>query len=111
DALVMDERTMRLLIENHQELRSLLEYRFKQRVIADEQIAKEFDQKVGEIKIIRSIELASVAYKLGILDEYIPNLKEGKRILLDAVLWDTKFNGCAVTGKEIEEMEKDLLKQ
>lgn len=111
DALVMDERTMRLLIENHQEVRSLLEYRFKQKVSADLQTAQKFDQQLGEIKVIRSIELVIAAYKYGILDGYIPKLKEGKKILLDAVLWNVKFNGCAVTGKEIEEIEKYLLEQ
>ncbi len=109
EAVVMDERTLRLFIENSSEMEKLLEFRFKRDVIPDPKKIKQFSQQLQKVKIIRSIELVGVAYKLGILDDYIPKLKEGKKILLDAVLWGTKFNGCAVTGHEIEEIKKHLL--
>jgi hypothetical protein len=109
EAVVMDERTLRLFIENSSEMKKLLEFRFKREVIPDLKKIKQFSQQLQGVKIIRSIELVGVAYKLGILDDYIPKLKDGKKILLDAVLWGTKFNGCAVTGHEIEEIKNHLL--
>ncbi|MBR9683156.1 hypothetical protein GOV03_01310 [Candidatus Woesearchaeota archaeon] len=110
EAVVMDERTLRLFIENGLEMKKLLEYRFKRTVTPNLAKIKQFGQQLKGIKIIRSIELVGVAYKLGILNDYIPKLKEGKKSLLDAVLWATKFNGCAVTGHEIEELKQYLLK-
>jgi len=110
EGIVMDERTLRLFIENSLEMEKLLEIRFKEDVIPDHKRIKQFSQQLQGIKIIRSIELVGVAYKLGILDEYIPKLKDGRRILLDAVLWGTKFNGCAVTVRELNEMKNYLLK-
>lgn len=110
EAVVMDERTLRLFVENPTEMEKLLEIRFKRDVIPDSQKMRQFSQLMQGVKIVRSIELVGVAYKLGILDNYIPKLKDGKKILLEAVLWGTKFNGCAVTGEEIEDIENYLLK-
>lgn len=109
DAVVMDERTLRLFIENCSEMEKLLERRFHRDVTADHQKMKQFSRALKSIKIIRSIELVSVAYKLGLLNSYIPKRKQGKELLINSVLWATKFNGCAVTGHEIEEIKKSLL--
>lgn len=112
-AVVMDERTLRLFIENSGEMERLLERRFMKDVTADGGKIRQFSHQLQGIKIIRSVELVGVAYRLGLLDNYIPTgkeLREGRRIMLDAVLWGTKINGCAVTKEEIEEMERFLLK-
>ncbi|MBI4983319.1 hypothetical protein HZC32_01630 [Candidatus Woesearchaeota archaeon] len=109
EGIVMDERTLRLLVENGSELKSLLEHRFKKEVSADLGLLKQFGQQLKGIPIIRSVELVAAAYHLGLLDEYIPSQRQGKEILLDSVLWATKFNGCAVTEEEIEEIKGVLL--
>lgn len=110
EAVVMDERTLRLFIENSKEMEKLLEIRFKRDVVSIPGRIRQFSQKLKTIKIIRSIELVGVAYKIGILNEYIPKIKEGKATLIDSVLWATKFNGCAVTSHEIEELKRYLLR-
>ena len=51
------------------------------------------------IKIIRSTELAYVAYKKGLL-----RYKNGD--VLGAVLYGLKFKGAAISGDEIEEIKK-----
>ncbi|MAF99082.1 MAG: hypothetical protein CMH61_00565 [Nanoarchaeota archaeon] len=107
--IVMDERTTRLLIEKPTQLKKLLGRRLHTSVQPIPQNIKEFTTFVGKIKIIRSIELVAAAYKLGILNDYIPALRNGKSTLLDAVLWGTKYNGCAVTENEILEIKKTLL--
>ena len=109
DAVVIDERTLRLLIEESSAMEKLLEMRFKRDVKVDPIKIKQFSQQFKNLKIIRSIELVGVAYKLGLLNDYIPKLREGKKTLVDAVLWATKYNGCAVTNHEIEEMKLTLL--
>ncbi|PIN76906.1 hypothetical protein COV17_00455 [Candidatus Woesearchaeota archaeon CG10_big_fil_rev_8_21_14_0_10_36_11] len=108
--VVMDERTLRLLIESNKDMKSLLERRFKKDVSVNLTKMNEFSQNFKNVPIIRSIELVSVAYNLGLLDSYLPKRRDAKSTLLDAVLWATKFNGCAVTEHEIEEIKQFLLK-
>lgn len=108
--IIMDERTMRLLIEDGKALKTLLERRTNKSVEMDQDSIDQFHQAVGKVPIIRSIELAAVAYKFGILDAYLPKeLPNPKEKLLTAVLWNTKYNGCAVTDAEIAELRAYLL--
>ncbi len=108
--VVIDERTIRLLIENGKELKSLLERRTRKEVTLNMDHIKEFNSRLGKIKIIRSIELIGLAYILGILNEYLPvELNEPKKVLLESVLWDVKYNGCAVTDHEVIELKDYLL--
>ena len=108
--VVMDERTLRLFIENSAELQNILEYRFSRKIRADKTKIKQFSGQLQEMPIIRSTELVGIAYKLGLLDGFIPPGKDGKETLLDAVLWATKYNGCAITEHEIEEIKGYLLR-
>ncbi|MBI2668994.1 hypothetical protein HYX14_04070 [Candidatus Woesearchaeota archaeon] len=108
--VVMDERTLRLLIENSSELQKLLEVRFHKQVDVDLQKIREFQQQLGKPQIVRSSELISVAYQMGLLSGYAPKGEKGRTVLLDSVLWNAKFNGCAITEQEIEELKKVLLR-
>jgi len=108
-AVVIDERTLRLFIENNKEMEKLLEMRSHKNVTSDQARMDQFSQQLKGITIIRSIELVSVAYKLGLLNDYLPKMKGGKDILVNSVLWLTKYNGCAVTHHEIEEIKQFLL--
>ncbi len=108
-SIVMDERTLRLLIESGKDLTSLLSRRFHKEVTSDMQKIKDFQLRTKGVSIIRSVELVGVAYKLGLLNGYIPKLRKGKEKLVDSVLWATKYNGCALTSHEIEELKKTLL--
>jgi len=110
-AVVMDERTLRLFIENSAELELLLERRFGGNVIPQKKNITPFQKQFQGMAIIRSIELVSIAYKLGLLNSYLPDMKNGKEIVINSVLWATKYNGCAVTEHEIDEIKKFLLKK
>ncbi len=109
-AIAMDERTLRLFIEDCKDFKELLEKRFQSTITADAEKMKQFTVETRGITIIRSIELVGVAYKLGLLEGYVPQEKNGRGILVDSVLWAVKFNGCAVTEHEIEELKSVLLK-
>ncbi len=108
-SVVMDERTLRLFIENNKEMKHLLESRNRYKVVANKEKMDKLSFQLKGVPIIRSIELVAVAYKLGLLTSYIPEGKGGKEKLLDALLWATKYNGCSVTEDEIEEMKALLL--
>jgi hypothetical protein len=109
-ALVTDERTLRLFVESPADMEKLLERRFKKNVVSKPELMKNFSSQLQGMPIIRSTELISVAFKLGLLDEYIPKQKYGRKVLLDSVLWTLKYNGCAITEHEIEEIKLFLLK-
>jgi len=109
EGVVMDERTLRLFIENGGGMEELLEHRFHQDVKVNTDKMHRFVEQLQGIKIIRSIELVTVAYKMGLFEDYIPPGKGGKNLFLDSVLWETKHNGCAVTEGEITELKKLLM--
>src|SRR3989344_2699490 len=110
EAVIIDERTLRLFIESCKDMQALLEQRFQHKVDTDLKKMKQFSSYFKSITILRSVELVSVAYKIGLLNSYIPSVRNGKETLLDAVLWATKYNGCAVTEHEIEEIKQTLLR-
>ncbi|MBI2112364.1 hypothetical protein HYT52_02405 [Candidatus Woesearchaeota archaeon] len=109
-AIVTDERTLRLFVENPSEMKSLLERRFRKKIMTKHDNMNQFSRQLQGVQIIRSSELVSVAFKLGLLDDYAPLQKNGRKVLLDAILWTVKYNGCAVTEQEIDELENFLLK-
>lgn len=110
-AVVIDERTLRLSIENPSGVEHLLKHRFEGPIVSFPERIKAFSEKLQEVKIIRSIELISLAYKLKLLESYLPEQEQAREFLLDAVLWAAKTNGAAVTEEEIEEVKKYLLKK
>ena len=105
DALVLDERTARLLIENPKKLLNILKHTLHTGVKENKGNMKEFKKIAKDIRIIRSVELAAVAYENGFLDKYLTNtIPFSKKILLESVLWGVKLNGCAVSKREIEQI-------
>lgn len=106
---VVDERTVRLLLEDPESLRLLLEKRLHSPVRMQQNTIKKFQRSLADTKIIRSAELAASAFLLGLFDPMVPKVKTGKLLLLDAVLWGVKSSGCAITGQEIEDLKKLVL--
>ena len=106
DAFVVDERTTRLLVEGPESLVSLLKDKLHTEITVNKENLEKFREQVKNIRIIRSVEIAAVAYELGLLNKYLPNIPNPKKILLDSVLWGVKLNGCAVSKEEIEDIIK-----
>ncbi len=94
--IAIDERTTRMIVEKPQNLKALLERKMHTRVIFKKDNSKDF----RGFKIIRSAELVYIAHKKGLVQ-----VKDKGR-LLDALLYAVKFKGCAISGKEIEEIKK-----
>lgn len=110
-AMVMDERTLRLFLENNKELQQLLERRFGEDVVSRKENIQKFTQQFKNVTVIRSIELISIAYKMGLLQGYMPEGKNAREIVINSVLWAAKYNGCSVNEHEIEEIKKFLMKK
>jgi len=89
NAVVIDERTARVLCEKPENIQKLLKKKLHTNVKADTSSFKHF---LG-FKIIRSTELAYVAYKKGLIR------KTDKKVL-EAVIYALKFGGCSISEKE-----------
>ncbi len=93
--IVVDERTIRILVEKPENLKNLMERKLHLRIKMRNENFKEFKN----FKFIRSAELMYLAYKKRLID-----LKKGD--VLDALLWALKSHGCAITSDEIEEIKR-----
>jgi len=102
-AYVVDERTIRLVVENPDNLRLILENKLHTKVQINNSILKNLKGELKEINIIRSIELALVSLEKGILDQFIGNSITKKK-LVDSLLWGFKLRGCAISTEEIDEV-------
>lgn len=93
NVIVIDERTTRMIVENPENLRKLFQHKLHTKI----NLKANFDYLKS--KFIRSCELVFIAYKKGLV-----NLKNGK--VLEALLYATKYKGCAVSEDEIKQIEK-----
>lgn len=112
--LAIDERAMRELVENPRGLQQHLKRKLHRDVHIDRNKAKELKALAKNVKIIRSTELVTVAFELGLFDYLIEGdiskiLKNPRMHLLDSLLWGTKLRGASITEKEIEYIEKHEL--
>ncbi len=110
EAVVIDERTTRMLVEAPENLKSLLEKRLHTQITVHQDTLARFRSQLSSIKIIRSAELVTVAYAYGLLDEYVDGAStktaqsvasSKKGAMLESLLWAMKLNGCAISEKNI----------
>ena len=99
-ALAMDERVTRELIEHPRHLAKIMERKLRSKVVVDGEALKSFRSLTGKIRIIRSSELAAVAFEKGLLDRYAAP-KAGRMKVLESVLWGLKIDGCAINERGI----------
>jgi len=106
DAIAIDERTTRLLVENPKKLQYLLSDKLHTSIYIDEEKLKMFSGYAKKIHILRSVELVTVAYELGLMNRFVRGMSEiklpnAKEELLDSLLWGLKLAGCTIQEKEI----------
>lgn len=110
DAIVIDERTTRHLIENPKKIAWHLENTIHKKVCINLENLGKVKEMVGSLKVIRSTELVTIAYEKGLFKEYtedagkiVPNINKA---VLEGALWGVKLNGCSVKEDEITEILK-----
>lgn len=116
EAIVIDERNTRLLIEDPIKLKERLERKLHRRIKVDEYRLKELKELFKNIKVIRSAELVSVAYELNIFKEYyVSEIKEFDENfdydLLKGLLWGVKLKGCSISEEEINRIIEKVIKK
>jgi predicted nucleic acid-binding protein len=107
EALVVDERNTRYLIETPKRLQRRLQRKLHTKVSIDMKLLRKISQRIGHIKVLRTAEIASVAYEHGLFDLYMDkNMHNARHEVLEGVLWGIKLNGCAITSDEIDSLLK-----
>ncbi|MFH1439999.1 MAG: hypothetical protein ABIG89_05505 [Candidatus Woesearchaeota archaeon] len=109
--VVIDERTSRKLIEDPDSIASTLSNKLHTKIDINQENLGYIKKELSCLKVIRSTELAVVAYKMGLLDRYmlederkiIKNLDEA---IVEGVLWGIKLNGCSIRKEEIYKIIK-----
>jgi hypothetical protein len=107
DAIAIDERVTRTLIEEPNSLKKLMEGRMHRHLDINKNNLERFKKEVKGLKVIRSIEIITIAFENGLLDKFIVDIPNAKRELLESLLWGMKTEGCSVTEKEINEIVKN----
>jgi hypothetical protein len=103
-AVVIDERTAKMLVEDPKKLAAMLEQNLGSKVFIEQGNLNKVREWTKNIKIIRSVELVLVAYEKGMLDKYLMDGPESKKTLVESLLWGVKIHGCAVSRREIDQL-------
>ncbi len=110
EAYVVDERTIRLLVEEPYNLVSLLARKLNTKIHVNKENLNGFSREVKGVKIIRSSELMTIAFELGLFNIYKEGskfYKDGlKKHLLEGLLWGLRLRGCAISTEEINDLLK-----
>jgi hypothetical protein len=109
ETIVVDERTTRTLIESPHALKNQLEKKLHTKIDIDEAKLAQFHKKVKHLHVLRSFELAVIAFDLGLFDIYAlkeeePIVPDIRRAVLEGVLWGVKLAGCSVREDDITTM-------
>lgn len=108
DTIVIDERITRVLIEKPGSLHKYMERKMHVKLKVDKNHLKKLSSMLKKLKVIRSIELVTVAFEKGMLDKYLVNIPHAKRELLESLLWGLKTEGASVSEHEINHIVKDF---
>ncbi|MEK6908830.1 MAG: hypothetical protein AABX23_02135 [Nanoarchaeota archaeon] len=91
----IDERTTRVLFEKPENLRDLMASKLHRNITL---YTKDLEN-TKQFRFIRSSELVFMAYKKKIIEI-------NDKHALEALLYATKFKGCAISWEEIEQLKK-----
>ena len=97
--LLVDERTVRILIEAPFELKQHLESEFQVNVMVNKSSFRDLASKLSTLKVLRSSELVMLAYERG----YFKNFTTLQKEALEAALYKMKYSGCSISFDEIHE--------
>lgn len=103
-ALVIDEKTTKLLIEAPERLQEVMQREYKEKINFNDKAAREFAKLTPNVQILRSTELVAIAMQKGYFDNF-PEPKEAYA----AALTSLKNAGCSVTEGEIKELRSFTL--
>ncbi|MEM0475894.1 MAG: hypothetical protein QW343_03815, partial [Candidatus Norongarragalinales archaeon] len=101
-ALLVDEKTVRLLIESPNTLAERLRSEYEGKVLLNERRLKAFRDGLEGVAVIRSTELVAVAASLGFFADYGAAARDAAHTALSAL----QLAGCSVSSGELNEYVK-----
>lgn len=115
DAVLTDERTLRMFFEDPDSLQKLFSHRFHTDVKVDKNNVYKIRELLGDIPVFRSVDLAAHAIDEGIFKLSIDNAakydKDAKKHVIEGVLYALRFGGCGVSFEEIQDYVNLLLRK
>ena len=99
---VVDERTIRMLVEGPEKLKKILENKLKSEVTINSKHLKILKEELCCVQVIRSTELMYVAYEKGVFNSLIKGIT--KKEFLDGLLWGLRLRGCSISTEEIKKL-------
>jgi len=102
--ILMDERTTRMLIESPFVLKTHMEKEFRINIMIERNNMINFSNLTKGMEVIRSSEIAVIAYEHGYFDNFGPKKKKA----IEAILYELKYSGCAIHMSEIAEYVKSI---
>ena len=102
--ILIDERTMRMLIESPFSIKAHLAEEFGVNIMLDKKALTELGSFTKGMTAIRSSELVMVAYENGFFDHF----EDMRREAVEAALLRVRFAGCSLRFDEIEEYMKSV---
>jgi hypothetical protein len=104
EAYVVDERTIRLIVENPNIVGNILKKKLHTKININFDNLQMIKKSSKDVKIIRSIELMLIAYKMRLFDKYTSRDKKKSQEFLDGLLWALKLHGASITEDEINQL-------
>jgi len=104
-AIAMDEKTMRLLIENPRKLLEPISSEYRTKIEVRHDNMEELRAYCNGIRVIRSSELLAIAAEKGYFSSYRANAKEAAMSSIYAV----RHAGLSITEREIKEYENKII--
>ncbi len=98
-AILIDERTTRLLVENPKNLADHMQERIGEKISMNNLEIEKFRHEFSDILFFRSSELVCLAFEKKLLESELSQDEKS----LEAALYALKYGGCALSFNEIEE--------
>ncbi len=96
DAIAIDERATRLLVENPYQMADVLRNKLHTNIKTDNNKIEQLKQEISGINILRSVDLGYAAFKKGFFGAQNKDILEG-------FLWALRFAGCAISTDELKD--------
>ena len=113
DAILTDERTLRLLIEDPDAMEKMLEHRMHKNVRVDKRKLYSFQKEVGKIRVLRSVDLLAAALTDKIFEPTFQRCKKigiSEKDIISGILFALKFSGCSVSFREVNDLTNLVLR-
>lgn len=102
NALLIDEKTTRMLIEDPLRMRNIIQSEYTKPVLINENRLAEFKKRTKDIKVIRSAEIIAISAIKGFFRDF----RDSEHEAFKASLYALRNAGCNLSQEEIHEYER-----